>query len=166
MSRIDLTSNPATCKERTAASRPEPGPLINTSTFLIPSSAASRAAASAVTCAAYGVFFFEPLKPFLPAVDQATVLPDISVMVTSTLLKVALMCASPSGDTLIFFFFFAAAVDVFVVAICYIKVFSDYFFAAAFFLPATVLRFPLRVRAFVRVRCPLTGKPLRCRNPR
>lgn len=34
------------------------------------------------------------------------------------------------------------------------------------FLPATVLRTPLRVRALVRVRCPLTGKPRRCLRPR
>ena len=34
------------------------------------------------------------------------------------------------------------------------------------FLPATVFRTPLRVRALVRVRCPRTGKPRRCRNPR
>lgn len=38
---------------------------------------------------------------------------------------------------------------------------TNYFLAIAFFLPATVLRFPLRVREFVRVRCPRTGKPLR-----
>jgi len=30
-----------------------------------------------------------------------------------------------------------------------------------FFLPATVLRAPRRVRALVRVRCPRTGKPMR-----
>ena len=30
----------------------------------------------------------------------------------------------------------------------------------------TVLRGPLRVRAFVEVRCPRTGKPFRCRIPR
>src|SRR5210317_1915666 len=35
-----------------------------------------------------------------------------------------------------------------------------------FFLPATVLRGPLRVLAFVLVFCPRTGKPLRWRRPR
>ncbi len=35
----------------------------------------------------------------------------------------------------------------------------------AFFLPAMVLRGPFLVRAFVRVRCPRTGRPLRCRKP-
>lgn len=34
------------------------------------------------------------------------------------------------------------------------------------FLPATVLRGPLRVRALVLVRCPRTGKLTRCRMPR
>src|SRR5579875_1051836 len=36
-----------------------------------------------------------------------------------------------------------------------------YFFAVALRRPATVLRGPFRVRAFVRVRCPRTGKPRR-----
>jgi len=36
-----------------------------------------------------------------------------------------------------------------------------YVFAAVFFLPATVLRGPRRVRAFVRVRWPRTGSALR-----
>ena len=35
-----------------------------------------------------------------------------------------------------------------------------------FFLPATVLTLPLRVRALVLVRCPLTGSPLMWRLPR
>src|SRR3954453_10931794 len=34
------------------------------------------------------------------------------------------------------------------------------------FLPATVFRGPLRVRALVRVRWPRTGRPLRWRRPR
>ncbi len=41
-----------------------------------------------------------------------------------------------------------------------------FYFLATFFLPATVLRFPLRVRLLVRVRWPRTGKPLRWRRPR
>lgn len=40
------------------------------------------------------------------------------------------------------------------------------YFLVAFFLPATVLRLPLRVRELVRVRCPRSGKPLRWRKPR
>src|SRR4051794_8103998 len=42
---------------------------------------------------------------------------------------------------------------------------GHYFFT--FFLPATdILRGPLRVRPFVFVRCPLTGRPRRWRSPR
>ena len=41
-----------------------------------------------------------------------------------------------------------------------------YFFATAFFLPAMVRRGPFFVRALVRVRCPRTGSPFRCRTPR
>src|SRR5436190_4051873 len=43
----------------------------------------------------------------------------------------------------------------------------DHYFLVSFFLPATApLRGPLRVRAFVFVRCPRTGRPLRWRTPR
>jgi len=42
----------------------------------------------------------------------------------------------------------------------------DYRISLTPFLPATVLRGPLRVRALVRVRWPWTGSPLRCRRPR
>ena len=42
----------------------------------------------------------------------------------------------------------------------------SYFFIVAFFLPAIALLGPFRVRAFVRVRCPLTGRPNRCLSPR
>ena len=60
---------------------------------------ASRAQFSAATVAANGVDFFEPLKPALPAVPHASVLPRMSVRVISTLLKVAEMCAIPSDST-------------------------------------------------------------------
>src|ERR671924_2438505 len=60
---------------------------------------ASRAACSAATVAANGVDFLEPLKPALPDEPQATVLPRMSVIVTVVLLKVALMCATPSAST-------------------------------------------------------------------
>src|SRR6202044_594259 len=43
---------------------------------------------------------------------------------------------------------------------------AGYFLAIVFFLPATVRFGPLRVRAFVLVRCPRTGRPRRCRMPR
>src|SRR5512140_1197577 len=98
-SRMLVISSPATCSARMAASRPEPGPFTNTSTFLSPRSWAVFAAASAETCAAKGVFFREPLKPFLPADDQLMVLPYTSVMVTMTLLNVALTKALPLTST-------------------------------------------------------------------
>src|ERR1041384_4301760 len=65
----------------------------------MPRFTASRAAASAATVAANGVDFFEPLKPALPDVAQATTLPCVSVIVTSVLLNVDLMCATPSAST-------------------------------------------------------------------
>src|SRR5579875_426695 len=51
-SMIDVIFRPADCNERIAASRPEPGPLTNTSICRRPCSIALRAADSAVTCAA------------------------------------------------------------------------------------------------------------------
>ena len=42
------------------------------------------------------------LEPALPAVPQAMVLPRMSVMVMSRLLKVAEMCAMPSDSTSFF----------------------------------------------------------------
>src|SRR5579864_2310391 len=49
---------------------------------------------------------------------------------------------------------------------CHFETYS-YVFAVAFFFCATVpLRGPFRVRAFVCVRCPRTGRLRRCRNPR
>jgi len=163
MSRIIVISNPADCSDRTAASRPAPGPLIKTSTRRNPRSYASFAAASAETCAANGVFFREPLKPLRPADDHAMTLPYVSVSVTSTLLNVALMYAFPLVSTWTFFFFFVTGADC-----CFAKTqspferslrtrgceprVSSYFFSTAFFFPATVFLFPLRVRALVRVR--------------
>src|SRR5215813_11759588 len=61
-----------------------------------------RAAASAVTWAAKGVLFREPLKPAEPAVSHAITLPSRSVSVTIVLLKDVLMWAWPTGT-----FFFA-----------------------------------------------------------
>src|SRR5215472_14234518 len=61
----------------------------------MPCSMALRPASSAATCAAYGVDLREPLKPWLPADDQAIVLPWASVIVIIVLLKVALTCAVP-----------------------------------------------------------------------
>ena len=115
-----------------------------------------RAAASAVTCAANGVDLREPLKPAPPADSHAITLPSRSVSDTIVLLNEVLMWAWPTGMFLrtrrrprwgrrgagIYFF-------------------------AAFFLPATCIRFgPLRVRALVFVFWPRTGSPRRWRRPR
>src|SRR5262249_9179724 len=88
-----VTSSPAACSERIAVSRPEPGPLTNTSTFWRPCSIPFRAAASAVTCAANGVDLREPLKPAPPADSHAITLPSRSVSDTIVLLNEVLMCA-------------------------------------------------------------------------
>src|SRR4029079_17851916 len=84
-----------------AASRPAPGPLTKTSSERIPFSNALRATISEVIWAAYGVLLREPLKPFWPALDQHTTLPDGSVIVTIVLLNVLWICAWPRGT---FFF--------------------------------------------------------------
>src|SRR5262245_47767385 len=99
MSLIAEISSPAACNERIAASRPAPGPLTHTSTRFIPRFKASRALASAATCAANGVLLRDPLKPALPALAQVTTLPSVSVIVTMVLLNVACTCATPFVPT-------------------------------------------------------------------
>ena len=94
---IDITITPLDWSERTAISRPDPGPRTKTSTCRKPCSWARRAAASAVICAANGVLLREPLKPFAPALDQAITLPVGSVSVTMVLLNVAWIYARPRG---------------------------------------------------------------------
>jgi hypothetical protein len=75
MSRIALTWNPTACNARNALSRPDPGPLTSMSSVSMPCSRAYFPASSAATCAAYGVDFRLPLKPWLPAEDHAIALP-------------------------------------------------------------------------------------------
>src|SRR5204863_147113 len=77
---------PMAFSARTADSRPGPGPLMRTSMFFTPHSCAARPQRSAATCAANGVDLREPLKPALPEVAQASVLPWRSVIVTMVLL--------------------------------------------------------------------------------
>src|SRR5262249_15298199 len=93
-------SSPATWSERMAASRAEPGPFTHTSTRLRPMLMASRAVASAATCAANGVLLREPLKPALPALAQLITFPSVSVMVMMVLLKLACTWATPFVPTL------------------------------------------------------------------
>src|SRR5690348_8337606 len=91
---------PTALSARTADSRPGPGPLMRTSMFFTPDSAARRPACSAATCAANGVDLREPLKPLLPHVAHARALPWRSVIVTIVLLNDAWMCAMPSATFL------------------------------------------------------------------
>src|SRR5699024_10841600 len=49
---------------------------------------------------------------------------------------------------------------------CHYSILNQSAYLVIFFLLATVFFRPFRVRALVLVRCPLTGRPLRCRNPR
>src|SRR5690606_34455715 len=56
-----LTLKPATCRARTAESRPGPGPFTRTSIFFMPNSFTFSPARSAATCAAKGVLLRDPL---------------------------------------------------------------------------------------------------------
>ena len=68
--------------ERTAVSRPEPGPFTCTSTRRTPCSIAALAARSAACCAANGVLLRLPLKPTAPDDAHEMTLPWVSVIVT------------------------------------------------------------------------------------
>src|SRR4029077_4656467 len=158
---------PIALSARTADSRPGPGPLMRTSMFFTPHSWAARPARSAATCAANGVDLREPLNPALPEVAQESTLPWRSVIVTMVLLNDACTWAMPSAT---FFLTFLRAracavcasswrVGAFLVAI-YAT------FPTGTFSLTAALRGPFRVRAFVRLRWPRTGRPLRWREPR
>lgn len=140
-SRMDMTLSPADASAWMADSRPLPGPCTLTWTRLRPMLTASRAACSEATVAANGVDFLEPLNPALPAEPHESVLPCRSVIVISTLLKVAEMWAMPSASTT----FLLRLPDLDEVAICP-------YFLVAFFLPAIARRGPRLVRALVWVR--------------
>src|SRR4026209_2262197 len=89
---IEVTSMPVFWIERTAVSRPEPGPFTCTSTRRRPCSIAVRAALSAAICAAYGVLLRDPLSPTAPDDDREMTLPSVSVTLTMVLLNELLMC--------------------------------------------------------------------------
>src|SRR5882672_5887442 len=149
-SRIERICRPAVASAWIADSRPEPGPCTRTCTRRTPRFIASRAACSAATVAANGVDFFEPANPALPEEPQVRALPCMSEIVINVLLNVAVMWAMPSASTT--FLVRLAPVGL----ACAI-----YFFNAGFFLPAIARRGPFFVRAFVCVRWPRTGNPLR-----
>src|SRR3954463_7438059 len=88
-SRIDFTSRPTVCSARIADSRPEPGPLTRTSSERMPTVLAPVPALRAACVAANGVPLREPLNPMPPALDHATTLPSVSVIVTVVLLNEA-----------------------------------------------------------------------------
>src|SRR5690606_11260010 len=96
-SRIEVTVKPAACSARSADSRPERGPATSTSSVRMPCSCAFFETSSAATCAAYGVDLREPLKPIVPADDQAMVLPCASVMLMVVLLNEEFTCATPEA---------------------------------------------------------------------
>ena len=95
----------------------------------------------------------EPLNPTLPALAHDSVFPWRSVIVTIVLLNVDLMWACPWAT---FFFSFLLGFLAFAFA-------TDYF--PFFRFTPTVFLGPLRVRAFVCVRCPRTGSDRRCLIP-
>src|SRR4029434_9243185 len=86
-SRIDFTSSPTVWRARIADSRPEPGPFTRTSSDRMPTALAALPGLSAACVAANGVPLRDPLKPIPPALDQATTLPSVSVIVTVVLLN-------------------------------------------------------------------------------
>src|SRR5580698_11374547 len=102
---------PQPFRARTADSRPGPGPMTRTSTFLTPCSCAAVPARSAATWAANGVDLREPRNPQPPDVAQDSVLPCRSVMVMMVLLKDACTCAIPSSTFLRSFFGFLGPPD-------------------------------------------------------
>ena len=88
VSLIDKILNPLACKALKAVSLPEPGPLTSNDNVFIPNSNAFDAAESAAICAAYGVDFLEPLKPFCPADAHEITFPFVSAIEIIVLLKV------------------------------------------------------------------------------
>ena len=181
-SRIPSTMSPADCRARMAVSRPEPGPLTKTLICFTPASMALLPAVSAATDAANGVPFFVPLKPQEPEEHQTMVLPRSSVMFTIVLLKEDWMYAF--AIPMFFQIFFlraetlaagAAAPGTFLTSarVSPHSLNFNYFLAAAAGAAAsafrladpTVFLLPRRVRAFVFVLWPRTGKLRRWRRP-
>jgi hypothetical protein len=96
---IDLTSKPAPCIERIAASRPGPGPFTKMSTSRTPISSARLETLCAAICAAYGVLLLDPLNGGVsePGLPHRITLPSGSVNVIRVLLNVAWMYTRARG---------------------------------------------------------------------
>src|SRR2546423_13387763 len=130
----------------------------------------------AACCAAKGVPLRDPRKPREPELFQESTRPSRSQMVTRVLLNDAWMCTTAWGTCLRSFFlncfflpFFSGAAGAPVAAAGFAMIVSvlSYVFAADALFTATVpFRGPLRVRAFVCVLCPRTGRLRRWRYPR
>ena len=88
MSLIDKILNPLACNALKAVSLPDPGPFTSTDKVFIPYSKALDAAESAAICAAYGVDFLDPLKPFCPADAHEITFPFVSAIDIIVLLNV------------------------------------------------------------------------------
>ena len=156
---MESTSMPMDWKVLAAMSRPEPWPLTSMSARLMPWSIALLATLSAVIWAAKGVLLRLPLKPKEPADSQAMTFPSWSLTETMVLLNELLMWTTP-------------------VVTLRRTLRRDRLAPRArprcclclpiylFFLPPMDGFGPLRWRAFVFVRCPRTGRPLRCLIPR
>src|SRR3990167_6022728 len=86
MSLMNVTFMPRLASARMADSRPEPTPFTRTMTSSTPARFAFSTTVSATRAAANGVAFFVPLKPIVPADDQASTAPRASVSVIIVLL--------------------------------------------------------------------------------
>src|SRR5712691_53099 len=151
---IDLISTPAACRARTDDSRPEPGPLTRMSSERRPESLAALAAAEAACWAAKGVPLREPLNCRVPALAQATTFPSRSVIVTWVLLKEAWICTMPCVTCFFSFLLFLPPPPAGFAATAICLSYSLYLLGAAALGRIRARRGPLRVRAFVCVRCP------------
>src|SRR4051812_45616164 len=160
-SEIELMRMPSEASARTDDSRPGPGPLMRTSSVLMPWSCAARPAVSAATCAANGVDLREPLKPWPPLDAHDSALPWRSVIVMIVLLNDAWTCATPSATFLRTFLRTRCAAVLtgglaMLLTLAVRCVAGD---GRHFLTSAPLLRGPLRVRALVFVRWPRTGNP-------
>ena len=88
VSLIEIILKPLACNALSAVSLPEPGPFTSTDKNFMPNSSALEAAESAAICAAYGVDFLDPLKPFWPADAHDITFPLVSAIEIIVLLNV------------------------------------------------------------------------------
>ena len=98
---IIVTSRPAVCRARIAASRPEPGPLTIDLDGL--QTVLHGGLGGRLGCGLSregGGLFLLPRKPMPPAEAQEMALPLVSVMVTMVLLKEELICTAPRFNVL------------------------------------------------------------------